>query len=78
LQEAEDANNENLRISKKLSIIENNDDILNADDERKSSIIRIPKITEDYLDSELLRLSNKSFIQSKIDGLTKNDDLIAQ
>jgi hypothetical protein len=78
LQEAEDSNNENLRISKKLSIIENNDDILNADDERKSSIIRIPKITEDYLDSELLRLSNKSFIQSKIDGLTKNDDLIAQ
>jgi len=78
LQEAEDANNENLRISKKLSIIENNDDILNADDERKSSIIRIPKITEDYLDSELLRLSNKSFIQSKIDGLTKNDDVIAQ
>ncbi len=78
MQEAEDANNENLRISKKLSIIENNDDILNADDERKSSIIRIPKITEDYLDSELLRLSNKSFIQSKIDGLTKNDDLIAQ
>ena len=78
MQEAEDANNENLRISKKLSIIENNDEILNADDERKSSIIRIPKITEDYLDSELLRLSNKSFIQSKIDGLTKNDDLIAQ
>ena len=78
MQEAEDANNENLRISKKLSIIENNDDILNADDERKSSIIRIPKITEDYLDSELLRLSNKSFIQSKIDGLTKNDDVIAQ
>ncbi len=78
MQEAEDSNNENLRISKKLSIIENNDDILNADDERKSSIIRIPKITEDYLDSELLRLSNKSFIQSKIDGLTKNDDLIAQ
>ena len=73
MQEAEDSNNENLRISKKLSIIENNDDILNADDERKSSIIRIPKITEDYLDSELLRLSNKSFIQSKIDGLTKND-----
>ena len=78
MQEAEDSNNENLRISKKLSIIENNDDILNADDERKSSIIRIPKITEDYLDSELLRLSNKSFIQSKMDGLTKNDDLIAQ
>jgi hypothetical protein len=62
LQEAEDLNNENLRISKKLSIIENNDEILNTDDERKSSIIRIPKITEDYLDSELLRLSNKSFI----------------
>jgi hypothetical protein len=36
LQEAEDLNNENLRISKKLSIIENNDEILNADDERKS------------------------------------------
>ncbi len=62
MQEAEDLNNENLRISKKLSIIENNDEILNTDDERKSSIIRIPKITEDYLDSELLRLSNKSFI----------------